>query len=139
MLFRLTNCDLANTSKEYNQLINLNKQAWKSHGILVERVIPISALAELKTEESEICIARLNSLNGGDTGFKSLKEIVNKCVYNYRYCIAKDRCNDIKIQIREFSSKLNQYLKKDYNLDSSSKIKESLNENEMEKIHNEWW
>lgn len=81
----------------------------------------------------------LDNLNMGDTGFVKLKEAVNQLVNDSRLKIARERCNHIKNQIKDFNSKLNDLIKFDFNIDTNSKLQETIEENEMNRIYNEWW
>lgn len=53
IIVALTNCDLANSSREYQELINSNLKAWKVHSLNRSRVIPICSLAELNKNSNE--------------------------------------------------------------------------------------
>ena len=82
IIVALTNCDLANSSREYQELINSNRKAWKTHGLTDSKIIPVCSLAELKESSNEAAKVEmcLQNLNGGDSGFTNLKEAVNQCV-----------------------------------------------------------
>jgi GTPase Era involved in 16S rRNA processing len=138
----LTNCDLANSAKEYQELINSNRKAWRVHGLQNSRIVPVCSLAELNnnnsSETAKVQLS-LQNLNGGDTGFKKLKEAVNQCILDAKYLVANDRCNDIKNQCKDFVSQIFECIKQDYNIDIYTDVKNVLDESEMEKIYNEWW
>ena len=81
----------------------------------------------------------LINLNNGNTGFESLREAVNKLVTDSRNRIARQRSNRIRSHIRDFNVKLCDLIKSDFEIDFNSEIKETLQENEMNRIYNEWW
>lgn len=81
----------------------------------------------------------LINLNNGDTGFENLREAVNKLVNDSRHRIARQRCNRIKSIIRDFNVKLCDLVKSDFDIDFNTEIRETLQENEMNRIYNEWW
>jgi hypothetical protein len=102
IIVALTNCDMASSSREYNELVNKNHKAWKSNGIPHERVIPCCSLAELNpnSDTSTKVIMSLKLVNGGLTGFKELKNAVDQCVVDSRILVAQDRCQALKNQIK---------------------------------------
>jgi hypothetical protein len=141
IIVALTNCDLANSSREYHELVQKNKKAWKINDIPDARIIPVCSLAESSNDsnEAEIVRLRLNSLNNGESGFKELKEAVNQCILDLRYSIAKDRCNEIQNRIQDFSKKLSDAVRLDYKIDVNTAVIDSLNDADMDLIYNEWW
>ena len=78
-------------------------------------------------------------LNSGKTGFTELKAAVKLCVEESRNKIIKDRCDELKNKVKEFSGRLFQLIKTDYNIDLRTEIKETLDEFEMDTIYTEWW
>ena len=141
IIVALTNCDLANSSREFSELINSNRKAWRVNGIAESRLVPVCSLAELKQNSAEAIKVHmsLQNLNGGDTGFIVLKEAVNQCVQDSKYMVASDRCDDIKNKSKDFINKLFDCVKADYNMDIHTEMRSTLGDDEMEKIYNEWW
>ena len=141
IIVALTNCDLANSMREYQELINRNRKAWKVHGLQHSRVVPVCSLAELNKNSNETAKVQmcLKNLNGGDTGFAGLKEALNQCVLDSKYLVANDRCNEIKNRCKDFVSQMFEFIKLDYNIDVNTGVDNVLDECEMEKIYNEWW
>lgn len=137
----LTNCDQATSAKDFRNLISSNCRAWQAFSINESRVIPVCSLVELKGNLSEGFKAKndLESLNNGDTGFATLREAVNKLVADSRNNIARERCNQIKNKIRDFSTSLCNLIRADFSIDTNTEIKDTLEDNEMNRIYNEWW
>lgn len=81
----------------------------------------------------------LENLNNGNTGFTNLREAVNKLVFDSRNKIARERCNQIKNRIRDFNGRFCDVIKSDFDIDFNTPVKETLEENEMNRIYNEWW
>lgn len=142
LIVALTNCDLAGSAREYNELASKSRKAWKIKDIPESRIIPVCSLAESrnsKTPEQLHALKNLTELNGGKSGFAELKQAVNQCIQDIKYKIALERCNEIKNKIVDLCKSLQEEIKDKYKLDANSDIKDSLNEDEMQKIYLEWW
>ena len=141
IIVALTCCDLVNSPHEYNSLALQHHNAWKSFGVIPSRIVPVCAIAELNpgSTESDTVKMRLEALNSGSTGFMELKAAVKSCVEESRNKIIKDRCDELKNKLKEFTGRLFQLIKTDYNIDLRTEIKETLDDFEMDKIYAEWW
>ena len=53
IIVALTNCDLANSPREFDELVHKNKKSWTTNEIIEERIVPVCSFAELggKTPE----------------------------------------------------------------------------------------
>ena len=102
IIVALTNCDMASSSREYDELVNKNHKAWKSNGIPSDRVIPCCSLFELSpsSDTSTRVVLSLKMVNGGQTGFKELRQAVDQLVVDSKILVANDRCQALKNQIK---------------------------------------
>ena len=126
LIVALTGCDQAGSTQKYNKLVNDNIKIWTENGIEPWRIIPVCALAELESNSPEANRSRylLKENNGGDSGFGRLKEATRKCVSDAKLGLATDRCASMPNV---------------YNIDHKTKLKKSLNSDEMDKIYKDWW
>ena len=141
LIVALTGCDQAGSTQKYNKLVNDNVKIWSENGIEPWRIVPVCALAELESNSPEANRARylLKENNGGDSGFGRLKESTRKCVSDAKLGLAIDRCASMPNKLKDISTKIFGHIKDVYNIDQNTKLKKSLNSNEMDKIYKEWW
>ena len=139
----LTQCDKANSPREYRTLVTQNITAWTENEVPRNRIIPVCAIAELNldTEEAEHARQNLKKLNSsGDTGFKQLKDSVKLCVKNSRNKLAKEHCDALKSSLKIMVARVMHLVKNEFGIDSKTEIKyEELTEFEKDKLYNLWW
>ena len=141
IIVALTCFDAVNSSREYNSVLKQHQNAWEAFGVLSSRIAPVCSIAELNsgTIESENVKSRIKSLSSDGTGFEKLKSAVKSCVEDSRNKLSKERCEKLKEKIKDISSRWFDLIKTDFNIDFRTEVKDTLDENDMNKIHTEWW